>query len=138
MDMLRRFGRDTPTVSPGPTGPAIKSGPSNGGGMVQHHTAGGHSAGVKSTARPSDMEQIRSTARQAVAASRPGTGAMEIKTTRQNIASPPESQQAYCDPSAEANIRMACDRGPKNCQVWLPIGASAAVRGRLMGRSEGL
>lgn len=70
------------------------------------------------------MEQIRSTARQAVAASKPGTGAMEIKTTRQNLASPHESKEEYCDPSAEANIRMAFDPGAQSCQVWLPTGAS--------------
>lgn len=71
------------------------------------------------------MEQIRATARQAVAASKPGSGAMEIKSTRQNVNYAPESRQDYCDPSAEANIRMAYDPGSQSCQVWLPIGACA-------------
>jgi hypothetical protein len=74
------------------------------------------------------MDQIRETARKAVAASKPGTGALEIKSTRQNIASPPESKQDYCDPSAEANIRMAYNPGPQGCQVWLPLGGYSAPR----------
>ncbi len=121
MNMLRRFRDGAPnSPAPGPA-PAVAGVPpsygDHGGGPGPRGSYQG-----KTTQRPSEMEQIRETARKAVAASKPGTGALEIKSTRQNIASPPESKQDYCDPSAEANIRMAYNPGPQSCQVWLPLG----------------
>ncbi|BEI92591.1 uncharacterized protein CcaverHIS019_0502190 [Cutaneotrichosporon cavernicola] len=125
INALRRFrdGSVTPN-SPSPA-PAAASGPVTTGSPPSHGGGAGHRprGGLQgsSTKRPSGMEQIRETARKAVAASKPGTGAMEIRSTRQNIVSPPESQQDYCDPSAEANIHMAYNPGPQSCQIWLPL-----------------
>lgn len=106
MNVLRRF-KDS-NASPNPQSPG-------------HHPPGVLQIKGKPTKQPTGMEEIRQTARKAVAASKPGTGEHEIKTTRQNIVSPPESREQYCDASAEANIRMAYNPGPLSCQVWLPL-----------------
>ncbi|KLT40935.1 hypothetical protein CC85DRAFT_286971 [Cutaneotrichosporon oleaginosum] len=114
MGMLKRFGAGTPPPAPVNTGVPPSYGDLGTGPGPRGSFQG------NSTSRPSGMDQIRETARKAVAASKPGNGALEIKSAAQNIASPPESQQNYCDASAGANIRLAYNPGPHSCQVWLP------------------
>lgn len=137
MNVFRRFGRGngagiprrpsnpTPDQTPTPNGFNKSSAGGGGAGGVGPKAIGGphptRPSPPTTTARPSDTAQIRNTARAAVQASKPGVGAMTIESTRRNTAVAPESQQQYCDPSAEANIRKAHSPGPTSCEIYLPL-----------------
>lgn len=128
MNVFRRFGRgvkedglkrmkSNSSVGDGSPPPPPYGG--GGGGSGSGVQAGGQT--TKTTAQPSDAAQIRNTARSAVQASKAGAGSSTIESTKKNTAVAPESQQQYCDPSAEANIRKAHSPGPSSCEIYLPM-----------------
>lgn len=122
MSVLRRLGRGH-----GDGGIFNTQANATDGPKAHHGQGAGTGAGTgpapppQMTARPSDPAQIRNTARAAVGASKGGPGAQTVESTRRNTVVAPESQQQYCDPSAEANIRKAHSPGPMSCEIYLPI-----------------
>lgn len=139
--------------------PGLGSQSSAGGGGVVG--GGGSGSGVTSTPRvsrplsgsldctaaangrqPTDMSQIRSTVQKAIDASRPEVGT-QISDSRQAVADVSESQNGYCDLSAEADLalgecgwshaeaagadRLAITGDAERLSIWIPTGENCST-----------
>ncbi|KAK8864438.1 hypothetical protein IAR55_001687 [Kwoniella newhampshirensis] len=97
------------------------AGPS-GLGQAMAAAAGGASGGrahVKSTQRPTSVDNIRATVQKAIDASRPETGT-QINDSRQAVRDVSESQNEYCDTSAQADIVLAHISNGPGLRIWCP------------------
>lgn len=133
-DTLRKIGRDSGLVrrtssgSGGPRMPGAFGGtPSPGVGASG---SGGNGVGrvggegsEKHTARPTDVSAIRNVVQSAVAASRPESSGA-VQSSKRSVRDVAESQQAYCDSGAEANIKLLRE-GPDGVKLWLPADESS-------------
>ncbi|KAK4683722.1 hypothetical protein P7C73_g6509, partial [Tremellales sp. Uapishka_1] len=98
-----------------PQPPGAYHGASPSGAQTQAH---GHGQG-QSTKRPTDMNDIRSTVQQAIAASKPETGT-RITDSQQASNNVSESQNSYCDPTGvDADLAIAFSP-PGGVKIWLP------------------
>ncbi|WWC89285.1 uncharacterized protein L201_004206 [Kwoniella dendrophila CBS 6074] len=88
--------------------------PSNTGGVL------GGNAPNWSTRRPTDTSNIRNTVKKAIDASRPEMGT-QINDSRQAVRDVSESQDAYCDTTAQADIVLVQGAGARGgLNVWVP------------------
>lgn len=69
------------------------------------------------------MAAIRNTVKRAIDASRP-EAATQIDDSRRGASEVSESQNTYCDPQAEANIKLAIRATPESLAIWAPRGES--------------
>ena len=122
--LLNKFKRpsskDTFPQMPGgmPGGlPGGQSSPpsTNGSGFAQGPGRGS----TQTTKRPTNLQSIRNTVEKAINASRPEVGT-QISDSRQSVKDVSESQDDYCDTSAEADIVLAFDPGRNEIKVWVP------------------
>jgi hypothetical protein len=67
------------------------------------------------------MKSIRSTVKKAIDASRPEMGT-QISDSRQAVRNVSESQDNYCDSSAEAELVLAVPGDSTGVSIWVPIG----------------
>ena len=81
----------------------------------------------QTTQRPTSLESIRNTVQKAVDASRPETST-QISDSRQAVRDVSESQDDYCDTSAQADLKLAIDLGESGLRMWIPRGWYRCVR----------
>nr|XP_031863300.1 uncharacterized protein CI109_001175 [Kwoniella shandongensis]KAA5530372.1 hypothetical protein CI109_001175 [Kwoniella shandongensis] len=89
------------------------------GQMAGAAASGGGMAHVQSTKRPTEMDNIRATVQKAIDASRPETGT-QINDSRQAVRDVSESQNQYCDTSAQADIVLAHIPNGPGLRIWCP------------------
>lgn len=135
-ETLRKIGRDsgltrrTSSGSSGPRMPGAFGGSSPAPVAVNGSAGSGSGSGAsgvgrvggegseKHTARPTDVSAIRNVVQSAVAASRPESSGA-IQSTKRSVRDVAESQQAYCDSGAEANIKLY-QQAPDGSKLWIP------------------
>ncbi|WVW83952.1 hypothetical protein I302_105975 [Kwoniella bestiolae CBS 10118] len=95
------------------------------GGMPGGFGASGEAGGTGtapgwSTKQPTDMNNIRNTVQKALDASRPEKGT-QINDSRQAVRDVSESQDAYCDTTAQADIVLVQGAGARGgLNIWVP------------------
>ncbi|WWC62006.1 uncharacterized protein I303_104593 [Kwoniella dejecticola CBS 10117] len=95
-----------------PSGPSYSSGTATGmGGFVPPNW---------NTRRPTDMNDIRNTVQKALDASRPEKGT-QINDSRQAVRDVSESQDTYCDTTAQADlVRVIGAESTVGLNIWVP------------------
>ncbi|ORX36563.1 hypothetical protein BD324DRAFT_452712 [Kockovaella imperatae] len=124
LNKLKRSGSkdlqagNIPGAFPGMSGilpsPSGLSGAMNGATAVH-----GGGTSTQTTKRPTDLQSIRNTVEKAINASRPEMGT-QIRDSRQAVRDVSESQEEYCDASAQADIVLAIDPGRHGLKIWVP------------------
>ena len=115
LNKFKRSSKDSLPQMPGGMPGGLPSPPSANGGFAQGPGRGS----TQTTKRPTDLQSIRNTVEKAINASRPEVGT-QISDSRQSVRDVSESQDDYCDTSAEADIVLAFDPGLQDIKIWVP------------------